>query len=120
MLFGKPPTGKRWPRGQKFALSPIGAVAQEDYRAAVSGSRASGRAALDSALAAWAAPRGVAPADGVILAELSGKRLGLGDLCESLETAGIVPDEVRAAIGRLVAAGIVEPLSPPSRGLQER
>jgi hypothetical protein len=120
MLFGKPPTGKRWPRGQKFTVSAVGAAAEEDYRAAVTSSRASGRAALDSALAAWAAPRGVAPADGVVLSQLSGKRLGLGDLCESLETAGIVPDEVRAAIGRLVEAGIVEPLSPPSRGLPER
>ena len=42
--------------------------------------------------------------------ELSGKRLGLSHLCEALETSGIVPDEVRAAIGRLVDAGIVEPV----------
>ncbi len=114
MLLGKPNTGKRWPRGQKFALSPVGAEAQSAYHAAVLGARASGRAALDSALAAWAAPRGVAPADGAIVAELAGKRLGLPALCEALETTGIAPDEVRAAIGRLVEAGIVDPL-PPSR-----
>ncbi len=115
MLFGKPPNGtKRWPRGQKFALSPVGAEAQDAYRAAVVAARASGRAALDSALAAWASPRGVAPADGAILSELAGKRLGIGALCEALETTGIAPDEVRAGIGRLVEAGIVEPL-PPSR-----
>lgn len=118
MLLGKPPVGKRWPRGQKFTLSSVGAVAEEDYKAAVQTARASGRAALDSALAAWAAPRGVAPADGVVLSELSGKRLGLGDLFTSLESAGIVPDEVRAAITRLVAAGIVEPLPLPSRDAQ--
>jgi hypothetical protein len=115
MLLAKPPSGKRWPRGQKFALSPVGAAAQEEYRAAVLAARAGGRSGLESALAAWAAPRGVAPADGVILTELSGKRLGVGDLCESLEATGIVPDEVRAAIGRLVEAGIVEPLPLPSR-----
>ncbi len=116
MLFGRSPNGtKRWPRGQKFEISPVGAEAQDAYRAAVLAARASGRAALDSALAAWAAPRGVAPGDGAILAELAGKRLGIGALCEALEVAGVAPDEVRAAIGRLVQAGIVEPLPPASR-----
>lgn len=116
MLFGKPPTGaKRWPRGQKFAISPVGAAAQDAYHAAVLAARASGRAALEAALAGWATPRGVAPADGAILAELSGKRLGLGALCEALEVTGLAPDEVRAGIARLVEAGIVEPLPPASR-----
>ncbi len=118
MLVGKPPNGaKRWPRGQKFALSPVGAAAQDAYRAAVLAARASGRAALDSALAAWAGPRGVAPTDGAILAELSGKRLGIGALCEALDSSGIAADEVRAGIGRLVEAGIVEPLPPASRAV---
>ncbi len=111
MLTGKPPDGrKRWPRGQKFTLSAAGAEAEEAYRSAVLGARASGRTALESALTAWANPRRVAPGDGVILAELSGKRVGLTRLCEALETTGIVPDEVRAAVGRLVDAGIVEPV----------
>ena len=108
---------KRWPRGQKFSLSPVGASAQDAYHAAVQGARASGRAALESALQAWAAPRGVAPADGAILEELRGKRIGLGKLCEALEPTGIAADEVRAGIGRLVAAGIVEPLPPSSRAV---
>lgn len=118
MLLAKPPSGtKRWPRGQKFALSAVGAEAQDAYRAAVLAARASGRAALESALASWAAPRGVAPADGAILAELSGKRLGLAALCEALETTGIAPDEVRAGVARLVEAGIVEPLPPATRAV---
>ncbi len=117
MLLGKTKDGKRWPRGQKFALSPAGTQAQDAYHAAVQGARASGRAALESALAAWATPRGVTPADGAILSELSGKRLGLGALCEALETTGIAPDEVRAGIGRLVEAGIVDPLPPASRAI---
>ncbi len=96
MLVGKiSTTSKRWPRGQKFVLSLEGAAAEEAYRAAVLGARASGRAALDSALAAWAAPRGVDAADGVILAELSGKRLGLAALCERLESAGVAAADVR-------------------------
>jgi len=111
MLIGKPPTGaKRWPRGQKFSVSPTGAAAEEAYRAAVLAARASGRANLDATLAAWASPRGVAAADGIILAELNGKRLGLAELFTALEGAGIVPEEIRAGIGRLVAAGIVDPV----------
>jgi hypothetical protein len=111
MLTSKPSSDrKRWPRGQKFTLSAAGAEAEEAYRNAVLGARASGRSALDSALAGWAGPRRVAPGDGVILAELSGKRVGLSQLCDALEPAGIVPDEVRAAVGRLVDAGIVEPI----------
>ncbi len=111
MLVGKPSTeAKRWPRGQKFSVSSSGAAAEEAYRSAVLGARASGRATLDAALATWAAPRGLQPADGVILAELAGKRLGLSDLCARLEDAGIAPEDVRAGISRLVAAGIVEPV----------
>jgi hypothetical protein len=110
MLVAKTNTAKRWPRGQKFVLSAMGAAAAEEYRAAVLGARASGRASLDAALAAWAAPRGLAPADGVVLAELSGKRLGVPELCDALDGAGIVPEEVRAALGRLVGASFVEPL----------
>ncbi|HEX9307989.1 MAG TPA: hypothetical protein VF894_10905 [Anaeromyxobacter sp.] len=113
MQTGKPTDGdgrKKWPRGQKFTLSVAGAEAEVAYRGAVLGSRSSGRTALDTALAAWAGPRRLAPGDGVVLAELSGKRVGLPTLCEALETSGIVPEEVRAAVGRLVDAGIVEPV----------
>jgi hypothetical protein len=118
MLSSKPSEGrKRWARGQKFTLSAAGAEAEEAYRTAVLGARASGRSALESALAAWATPRGVAPGDGVILAELSGKRVGLPRLSEALETTGIAPDEVRAALGRLVDAGIVEPVPLASQQL---
>jgi len=116
-MFSDKPEPKRWPRGQKFTLSASGAEAENAYRAAVLGARASGRPALDSALAAWAQPRGLAPGDGVLLSELSGKRVGVATLCEALEQTGIVPDEVRAGIGRLVDAGIVDPVPPPSRQL---
>jgi hypothetical protein len=111
MLLGKTPTDpKRWPRGQKFSISASGTPAQESYRSAVAHARASGRTALDSALAAWAAPLGVAPSDGVLLAELSGKRLGVSALCAALDGAGIAAEDVRAGIARLVAAGLVEPV----------
>jgi hypothetical protein len=109
VLTTKQGTGeRRWPRGQKFTLSAAGTEAERAYRDAVSGARASGRQALETALADWAAPRLVAPGDGVILAELSGKRLGLPRLAEGLESSGILREEVRAAIGRLADAGLVE------------
>lgn len=118
MLTSKPSNSrKKWPRGQKFTLSAAGADAEEAYRRAVLGARASGRVALESALAAWATPRRVAPGDGVILAELSGKRVGLTHLYEALETTGIVPEEVRDAIGRLVDAGIVDAVPLASQQL---
>ena len=95
-------------------LSAVGAAAEEDYRARRDSPRARAGAPRSTPRSPPGPRRAASPpADGVILSELSGKRLGLGDLCESLETAGIVPDEVRAAIGRLVEAGIVEPRSPP-------
>jgi hypothetical protein len=109
MLDSKP-TPQRWPRGQKFTVSDAGVEVEEAYRAVVTEARTSGRSALEAALAAWASPRGLSPGDGVVLSELRGKRLGLPDLCRGLETTGIPPDEVRAAIGRLVAAGAVQPL----------
>jgi hypothetical protein len=106
----QPEARKRWPRGQKFTLSTSGAEAEEAYRRAVTEARGAGRTALESALAAWAEPLRLAPGDGVVLAELSGKRVGLASLCEALEPSGIVPEEVRASVGRLVDAGIVEPI----------
>lgn len=110
MLLGSRSTGskKRWPRGQRFTLSAAGAAADDAHRAAVAAARASGRSALDAALAAWAAPLGVSPGDGVLLAEVRGARRSLPELIEALEAAGVEANEVRAAVDRLVGAGLVE------------
>ncbi len=109
MLTGKSMDGRRrFARGQKFTLSAAGAAAEATYREAVLASRASGRQALETALVGWAESFRVAPGDGMVLAELSGKRVGLSRLCEALDTSGVAPDEIRAAVGRLVDAGIVE------------
>jgi len=102
------PAAKRWARGQKFTVSAAGVEVEESYRVTVTAARSSGRSALEAALAAWATPRGLSPGDGVVLSELKGKRLGVPDLCRNLEPTGIPPDEVRAALGRLVEAGAVE------------
>lgn len=109
MLTSKPQAGrKRFARGQKFTVSGPGAEAAEAYRAAVQAARSSGRAALEAALVGWAEPRGVNPGDGVILGELTGKPVGLSRLAEALEPSGLGAEEVRAGVGRLVDAGIVE------------
>lgn len=101
---------KRWPRGQKFTLSPAGEAAELAHRDAVNGARSSGRAALQAALAAWAAPLSVQGTDGVVLGELRGQKRGLNELARALEDAGIEAAEVKAAVDRLVAAGLAEPV----------
>lgn len=101
---------KRWPRGQKFTLSPEGVAAELSYRTCVVAARTSGRSALDAALAGWAGPLKLAPGDGIILGELRDSRMGVPDLCRRLEDAGIPATEVRSALERLVAAGVVAPL----------
>ena len=108
MQHGKDDAAPRWARGQKFTLSPAGREAEEAHRAAVLDVRGAGRPALEAALAAWAAPHAPVPAcDGVLLGELKGKPPGLADLTRALEAAGIAPAEVRAALARLVSAGLV-------------
>ncbi len=109
MQLGKDDAAPRWARGQKFTLSAAGRTAEEAYRAAVLEARGAGRSALEAALAAWAAPHPpVQPGDGVLLGELKAKPPGLTELARALEGAGIEAAEVRAALGRLVAAGLVE------------
>jgi len=116
MLQGKTSDGPRWPRGQKFTPSAQGREAYEAHRQAVQQARGVGRGALDAALSAWAAPRQVEPGDGVLLGELLERPRGLADLSQALEDAGHSAAEVRAAVGRLVAAGLVEPVAaqPPA------
>jgi len=116
MLQGKTNDGPRWPRGQKFTLSATGREAHLAHRQAVQQARGVGRGALETALSAWAAPRQVEPGDGVLLGELLERPRGLADLSRSLEDAGHSPVEVRAAIDRLVVAGLVEPVAvqPPA------
>ena len=113
MFPGKLNDGPRWPRGQKFTLSLAGREAQEAYRSAVLSARGQSRAALDAALATWAEPRQVQAGDGVLLGELLERPRGLPDLTRALEAAGTSAAEVRAALGRLVAAGLVDAVVAP-------
>jgi hypothetical protein len=101
---------RRWPRGQKFTLSAAGETAELAHREAVNGARSSGRASLQSALAAWAGSLGVQGGDGLLLVELRGQKKGLNDLARALEDAGIEAAEVKAAVDRLVVAGLAQPV----------
>jgi hypothetical protein len=101
---------RRWPRGQKFTLSAAGEAAELAHRDVVNGARSRGRAALQAALDAWAGPLTVQAGDGVYLAELRGQKKGLNDLTRSLEGTGIEPAEVKAAVDRLVLAGLAQPV----------
>jgi len=105
----KPRGGKRWPRGQKFVLSTNGAAAEAAYREAVQSARAQGRGALDAAQLAWAEPRHIAPADGVVLGELRGGRKSIAEIAKSLEDCGTSAADVKAMVDRLSEAGLVEP-----------
>jgi len=110
----KPDGGPRWPRGQKFLLSLAGREACEAHRQAVIAARGLSRAALDAALAAWAAPRQVQAGDGVLLGEMIDGPRGLPELTRAFEHAGTSAAEVRASLSRLVDAGLVDAI-PTSR-----
>ncbi|HET9598645.1 MAG TPA: hypothetical protein VFP65_23915 [Anaeromyxobacteraceae bacterium] len=116
----KPRSGKRWPRGQKFALSAAGVEAEAAYREAVQSARAQGRGALDAAQKAWAEPHRIAPTDGVVLGELRGGRKSIADLAKGLEDCGTSAAEVKAAVDRLTDAGLVEPAPASSQVAPER
>lgn len=107
-MFSGKTDGPRWPRGQKFSLTLAGREAQTAYRTAVLSARGQSRAALDTALSTWATPRQVQPPDGVLLGELLESPRGLPDLTRSVEDAGTSAAEVRAALARLIAAGLVD------------
>lgn len=120
MLSGKSNDGPRWPRGQKFSLSLAGREAQEAYRTAVLSARGQSRGALDAALSAWAAPRQVEPPDGVLLGELLERPRGLSDLTGALEDAGASGAEIRAALARLIAAGLVDAAPARAAAVEEQ
>ncbi len=106
-----PSPAKRWPRGQRFLLSARGTDVEAAYQAAIQEVRALGRDALDLAQRRWSEPLGLETCDGVVLSELRPGKRSLADLSKSLEVCGTTPAQVRDAVDRLVARGMVEPIS---------
>ncbi|HVP69057.1 MAG TPA: hypothetical protein VMT17_17540 [Anaeromyxobacteraceae bacterium] len=106
----RPSPAKRWPRGQRFLLSPRGVEVEAAYRVAIQEVRALGRDALEVAQSRWATPLGLEGHDGVVLSELRPGRRSLPELTHALEVCGTTPGQVRDAVDRLVERGMVEPV----------
>lgn len=110
-IFGRE-EGTRWPRGQKFRLTALGQEAEARYQQILQGARdAGGRVAFDEATKAFAAPLGIQAGDGAYLGELKLQPRTIVDLLEQLQDGGATKAEVKAALDRLIAAKLVEPVT---------
>ena len=104
----------RWPRSQRFQLSPAGREAGADYRAAIVASRAeSGRRSFETAGTDWAARLSLVPADALYLGELQDGPRTVEQIALALDGCGPQRSEVLAAVERLVQLGMVEAVIPP-------
>lgn len=109
MLLDRPPR-MRWPRSQKFMLSPRGDEVELAYRATIVASREqAGRGSFDSARALWAKSNNLQPDDGLYLAEVRSGPVTLQQIIEALETCGKTRRDAIAAMERLVDAGMITP-----------
>jgi len=111
----KPRAGRRWPRGQRFQLTPTGLAAEVAHSEAIREARALGRSALEVAQRRWAEPLGLQPCDGVVLGELKPGRRSLADVSDALENCGSSRADVKDSVDRLVERGLVEPLPLPAQ-----
>ena len=110
-IFGRE-EGTRWPRGQKFRLTALGQETEASYQQVLQGARqAGGRSAFDEATKAFAAPLGLQPGDGTYLGELKAQPRTIVDLLELLQDGGATKAEVKAALDRLIAAKLAEPVA---------
>lgn len=109
----QPKHARRWPRGQRFTLSARGIEAEAAYRAAVQDVRSLGRDALTQAEKRWAEALGLAPGDGVVMAEIRPGRRSFADLGHALQDCGTVPAQIRESVDRMVEQGYVEALPLP-------
>ena len=104
----------RFGRAQKFRLSAKGTEAVTAYAAVVEGSRpGGGRAQFDASRQAWSAPRGLTADDGLLLGEFREGDRTVAEVLRSLEGCGASPKELKAAIERLLACGMLEPVAAP-------
>ena len=98
----------RWPRAQRFVLSPRGIDAERRYRESIVASRGTeGRTSFDAARAEWARSLQLQPDDGLYLGEVSSGPIGLGQLVSALESCGKTRRDAISAVERLVDAGLV-------------
>jgi hypothetical protein len=103
----------RFGRAQKFRLSPKGNEAVSAYSLMVEKARAgAGRAQFDAAREAWSAPRGLTAEDGLFLVEFGVGERTITEASRNLEDCA-TSKEVKAAVERLLACGMLEPVPAP-------
>jgi hypothetical protein len=104
----------RFGRAQKFRLSAKGNEAVSAYTLMVEKARAgSGRAQFDAAREEWSTPRGLTPEDGLFLVEFGMGERTLSEVTRDLEDCAS-GKEVKAALERLLACGMLEPVAAPA------
>ena len=104
----------KWPRSQKFQLSPTGREAGANYRDVIVAARAeAGRPSFDAARDEWAKRLLLEPTDGLYLRELMDGPRTIEEMTTSLEGCGPQKKDVREAVDRLVRARMLEPVIPP-------
>jgi hypothetical protein len=110
MTLDDRPPKLRWPRSQRFLLSPKGGEAEASYRNMIVASRSTeGRASYDAARASWAGTYAVEADDGLYLQEIASKPSNLSQLTAALETCGKTRPDAINALGRLFDAGLIAP-----------
>ena len=104
----------RWPRSQRFQLSPDGREAGINYREVIVAARTEeGRKSFDAARAAWAIRLALDATDGLYLGELQSGPKTIEEMAVSLEGCGPQRADVRKAVERLVRLNMLEPIVPP-------
>ncbi len=107
-MMDSPSARLRWPRSRKFALSPRGYEAEQDYRERIVASRANaGRDSFDSARAAWAVAHNLQPDDGLYLAEVKSGPINLVQIIAALEACGKTRPDAISAMERLDDNGLL-------------
>ncbi|WP_224248802.1 hypothetical protein [Hyalangium gracile] len=105
----------RFGRAQKFRLSPKGIEAKEAYTLMVKEAQSgSGRAQFDAARTGWGTPRGLSPEDGLFLVEFGEGDRTIPEAVRNLDGCGTTAKEVKVAVERLLACGMIEPVPAPS------
>ena len=109
---------KRWPRGQRFVLTPDGQAAKQALADAITAARSAtgGRDAQDAVVKAWAGRFHVNAGDGVCLEELANGERNVLEMTEQLLEAGLSKSDIQAAIDRLVSASLVAPVPKVDAG----
>ena len=106
----------RFGRAQKFRLSPKGSEAAQAYATMIETAKdGTGRAQFDAARAAWGASLGLGAEDGLFLVEFGEGARTIPEATRNLEGCGTTAKEVKVAVERLLANGMLEPLpaAPP-------